>query len=432
MPSASSHCNKRASTAEQAVFEYFPPTTFDSIMKYTTHGTVSLSSRNPAEILDLLLASGELCLQDLSDRIQTYLIEQNTQWTNTHFVLAYRAAFQDESFSRLQAYCNETFEKRPEVIFNSSDFGLIPKRDLLRLLKQKNPTVPQVQVWESLIEWGLAQTPGLPNDIDSWSSMHWSDLKRTIRDAVPLIRFWRISPNDFLNKVIPFEKALPRTIFHDILRHYLVPQPPPQYTACAAPPPPYPEVDSAIINAHQVGMIANWIAWSKQTPLESKGGFQFKLLLRGSQDGFSPVQFHERCDSKGPTFVVIKVRGTGQIIGGYNPGTWLSEVKLFSTSYHNTNESFIFSFGVPRGYDDEKQSEPVWSRIKDSTKAVGQYAHLGPDFGESDLSMQGFDYHNEKLCFCRQDSYEFPIMGDGQEKVYFAVEEYEVFEVILK
>ncbi|CAG8546649.1 13028_t:CDS:2 [Ambispora gerdemannii] len=378
MPSANPHCNnKRASIFAQTVFEYFPPSIFESIIKYTYNGTVSLSSRNPSEILDLLLASGELRLQDLSDRIQTYLIEENTEWTNTHFVLAYRTAFQDESFKRLQAYCNEAFEKRPEIIFGSSDFGLLQKRDLLRLLRQKNPTVPQVQVWESLIEWGIAQSPGSPTDIDSWSSTHWSDLKRSIRDAIPLIRFWKISPNDFLNKVIPFEKALPRTIFHDILRHYLVPQPPPQYTVCAVSPPPYPDVESTLINAQQVGAIANWIAWSQQTPLESK-------------------------------------------------------VKFFSTSYHNTKESFVFTFGLPRSNDDEKQSEPIWSRIKDSTKAIGQYAHLGPDFGESDLSMQGFNYRDEKLCFCRQDSYELPIMGDGKEKVYFSAEDYEVFEVLLK
>ncbi|KAG9284965.1 hypothetical protein G9A89_009775 [Geosiphon pyriformis] len=419
------HTAQQQQLFAQRVFEYFPTTTFESILTYTYNGTVALEARNFAEILDLLLASGELCLQDLSARIQTYLVNDNTDWTQTHFALAYRTAFQDEAFRMLQVYCTETFEKRPEIIFRSKDFRRLQKRILLRLLKQKNPTIPQVEIWERLIHWGIYQSPNLQHlDMESWSSTHWSDLKRIIRDCVPLIRFYKISAHDFYEKVIPFEKALPRAIFHDILRHYLVPPPPPQYTAFA-PPPPYTGIDSQIINAQQVGLISNWISWSKQSPLESKTRFRFNLLLRGSRDGFSPLEFHSKCDCKGPTVVIIKVKGTNQIIGGYNPDNWLSEFKFFSTSYHNTTESFIFSLG------DSKNKEPIYSRIKDSAKAIGQYSHLGPDFGESDLSMQGFNYYDEKLCSCQQDSYERSIMeGSVKDRIYFSVLEYEVFQIV--
>jgi hypothetical protein len=46
--------------------------------------------------------------------------------------------------------------------------------------------------------------------------------------------------------------------------------------------------------------------------------YKFKLLLRGSQDGFSPKMFHELCDIP-HTITFIKVIGTEEIIGGYNP-----------------------------------------------------------------------------------------------------------------
>ncbi|CAG8706163.1 9543_t:CDS:2, partial [Racocetra fulgida] len=43
--------------------------------------------------------------------------------------------------------------------------------------------------------------------------------------------------------------------------------------------------------------------------------YDFKLLLRGSRDGFTPQIFHEKCDNQGPNLVVLKIRGDNQVIG---------------------------------------------------------------------------------------------------------------------
>ena len=45
--------------------------------------------------------------------------------------------------------------------------------------------------------------------------------------------------------------------------------------------------------------------------------FQTKLLFRGSKDGFSSEQFHNLCDNKGPTLVLVKSR-LGFYFGGFN------------------------------------------------------------------------------------------------------------------
>ncbi|PKY28727.1 hypothetical protein RhiirB3_481831 [Rhizophagus irregularis] len=50
--------------------------------------------------------------------------------------------------------------------------------------------------------------------------------------------------------------------------------------------------------------------------------YKFKLLLRGSRDGFSPGKFHGLCDGKPNTVTFIKVKGTDEILGGYNPSIW--------------------------------------------------------------------------------------------------------------
>jgi len=67
--------------------------------------------------------------------------------------------------------------------------------------------------------------------------------------------------------------------------------------------------------------------------------YEFKLLLRGSRDGFTPRTFHALCDDKPITVTFIKVKGTEEILGGYNPITWKS-----TNVWDCTKDSFIFSF----------------------------------------------------------------------------------------
>ncbi|EXX65415.1 uncharacterized protein OCT59_025345 [Rhizophagus irregularis] len=47
--------------------------------------------------------------------------------------------------------------------------------------------------------------------------------------------------------------------------------------------------------------------------------YKFKLLLRGSRDGFTPEKFHELCDGKANTVTFINLEGNEEILGGYNP-----------------------------------------------------------------------------------------------------------------
>ena len=46
------------------------------------------------------------------------------------------------------------------------------------------------------------------------------------------------------------------------------------------------------------------------------------LLYLSSRDGVSNAEFHRRCDNKGPTTVIARLR-TGYVFGGYTQGTLL-------------------------------------------------------------------------------------------------------------
>jgi hypothetical protein len=72
-------------------------------------------------------------------------------------------------------------------------------------------------------------------------------------------------------------------------------------------------------------LIACWIDKKRETPYKFKDiPFKFKLNYRANQEGFEINKFHENCDNKGPTVVIIKVRNSDEIIGGYNPLEWRS------------------------------------------------------------------------------------------------------------
>jgi TLD len=40
------------------------------------------------------------------------------------------------------------------------------------------------------------------------------------------------------------------------------------------------------------------------------------LRYRGSRDGFNLIDFHSRCDNKGPTISLFKMK-SGDVIGGF-------------------------------------------------------------------------------------------------------------------
>ena len=51
------------------------------------------------------------------------------------------------------------------------------------------------------------------------------------------------------------------------------------------------------------------------------GDYKWKLIYRASEHGYSAKTFHEYCDDKGPTLVVLKSSG-GWIFGGYTTQSW--------------------------------------------------------------------------------------------------------------
>jgi hypothetical protein len=74
----------------------------------------------------------------------------------------------------------------------------------------------------------------------------------------------------------------------------------------------------------------------------------WRLLYRGTRDGFGSSNFHSKCDQQSNT-VTIVLTTDGYIFGGFTPLAWDS-----SGTYKadNTGKSFLFSLTNPRNTED--------------------------------------------------------------------------------
>ncbi|RGB37540.1 hypothetical protein C1646_756783 [Rhizophagus diaphanus] len=162
---------------------------------------------------------------------------------------------------------------------------------------------------------------------------------------------------EFLNNVIPYRQILPYELY---------------------------------INSLKLFLNSNYRPSTKK--LENL--YKFKLILRGSRDGFKAEQFHEICDNQSCTVTIIKVQESNEILGGYNPIKWKS-----GNGYGITDDSFIFSF-----MNKENIENHIISRVKFADCAINYWNSYGPSFGIGDLKIHGVNS--------------------------FSVKEYEVFRII--
>ena len=76
--------------------------------------------------------------------------------------------------------------------------------------------------------------------------------------------------------------------------------------------------DTQIVNQQYDNKLREWLG----------NDYKWKLLYRSSENEYSAKSFHEYCDDKGPTLIIIKSSG-GWIFGGYTTQSWSGSIFLF-------------------------------------------------------------------------------------------------------
>eukprot|EP00984_Skeletonema_dohrnii_P028612 scaffold18662_cov101-Skeletonema_dohrnii-CCMP3373.AAC.5 len=135
-----------------------------------------------------------------------------------------------------------------------------------------------------------------------------------------------------------------------------------------------PQIDSIIITQHSDATILhNWLE-------EDGSGGELELLYRSSRDGQSNSAFHSKCNSEGPTVVIIEPT-EGGVIGGYTNTAWKSNGANVSA-----NKAFLFAlsgFGL---------LSPCKMKLKNASDQYAIFNHpvCGPVFGRGrDLKVNG-------------------------------------------
>jgi hypothetical protein len=154
---------------------------------------------------------------------------------------------------------------------------------------------------------------------------------------------------------------------------------------------------------------------------------RFKLLWRGSRDGFGAREFHRRCDGRANTLTLIEDT-KGNVFGGFTAVEW--EFSPFGHFPGDDNlRSFLFTLRNPRGVPPRKFA----LRVEKKQYAIWCESGYGPIFGDSCIQVSN-NCNNTDSHTLHFGSTNDNVSG-GKEvdfltgAAYFRVKEIEVFEI---
>ncbi|RHZ87609.1 hypothetical protein Glove_33g154 [Diversispora epigaea] len=365
---------------------------FDVILKYIYGGIVNLENVETKFIFDLMLVANEFKLEELTNKLETILIDTKASWLKTHFSLVYRSIFDRQNFKKLENYCIDIIVKYPNLIFESSDFTSLQESALVPLLKRDDLQMKEVEIWDYVIKWGIAQNPTLPIDLKEWTKENFITLKNTLQQCLPYIRYFQLSSTEIFDKIKPYKKIIDKQLWEDINQYFWASDRPvksiilPARSILVTELPPRTnepkEHFSTIISEDHAAEISAWIDRKTTNYLTTNNPYKFELILRGTRDGLNPQNFWDICHRHASTVVVLKVKGTDEIIGGYNPLAWDNSNIDYNHQQAVTNDSFIFSLR------NGNIQNSILSRVKNPNSAIlnigkGQQYLYGPFFGGS-------------------------------------------------
>ncbi|POG81464.1 BTB/POZ protein [Rhizophagus irregularis DAOM 181602=DAOM 197198] len=95
------------------------PEIFQIVLRYIYGGKISLEEYDNSDIVKIMIAANELSFHELIPYLESFLIENKTDWVEQHFDLIYQMSYENDSFLELRKYCIDLISKEPNKIFNS-------------------------------------------------------------------------------------------------------------------------------------------------------------------------------------------------------------------------------------------------------------------------------------------------------------------------
>ncbi|CAI2174885.1 14495_t:CDS:2 [Funneliformis geosporum] len=186
------------------------------------------------------------------------------------------------------------------------------------------------------------QTPEIKSEISELTQQDLEVLKNRLRNVLQHVRFFTMSYDEFWDDIWPLKGIFSDHLLDKLVDYNLnsiVKISPPTNSLTKRIPKKFD--DSNIISYGQANTLLNWI-FNEDVKIECKlhVSYDLKLVHCGSRDGMDLETFYELCGSEYAVLIVIKIKESEKVIGGYNPLSWNS----CRDDHLITSDSFIFSF----------------------------------------------------------------------------------------
>ena len=176
------------------------------------------------------------------------------------------------------------------------------------------------------------------------------------------------------------------------------------------------QFNSKIISLTDIAFVTE-----KISKINNSNLIEYKLLFRGTQNGFEARDFHKRCDRIWPTITIIK-SNNGSIFGGYTEELWESEE---NDECKEDKNAFCFSVDKNKIYE-----------IKNGEKAIKSSKDNGPIFYSKGFSIINIQNNPKKnrcnTCSVSESNYQNMIedyeINKGES--FFTVNEIEVYQIL--
>jgi hypothetical protein len=305
------------------------------IIRFIYCEKVDLTKLQGSDILELLEIVRTLDIKPLIICIKEHLIKHRYDFLKQNLVEILERTYQQELISELYDICLENICENPETLFNSDKFVNLKAHIMELILKRDDLLLDEIDIWNNLIKWGLAQHSNISHDVTKWNKEQITMMERTLHRFIPLIKFYNINSEDFFYKVLPYRELLPNQLIYKVQEFHMVPNRKLNVDIQPSRLKLVTDCDSILIDLRHFALFASWI--SKENVSIKNNPYKFNLLYRASRDGMTIEKFHSKCDNKGASILVIKIINSNQIVGGYNPIKW-------KIDWVHTPDSFIFLF----------------------------------------------------------------------------------------
>ncbi|GBB93013.1 hypothetical protein RclHR1_00210009 [Rhizophagus clarus] len=348
------------------------------IVRYIYCEKIDLTKLQGFDMLNFLKIVQIFDIKPLMIYTKEHLIKDQYDFLRQNFVEFLECTYQNELLSEVYDICLESICETPQILFCSDKFVNLKAHIMELLLKRDDLLSDEIDIWNGLIKWGLAQHSNISQDTTKWNKEQITMMEKTLHRFIPLIRFYDISSEDFFYKVLPYRVLLPNQLVYKVQEFHMVPNK--RLNVDIQSPRlkiVYDTFGSDLINSKHFALFASWI--NKKNVSVKKIPYKFILLYRASRDGMTVKEFHSKCDNKKSNILVIKIKNSNQMVGGYNPISWKIRNKFGCTQY-----SFIFLF------DNYKNTETgKFSRVINQEYAIRcsddklQFGSCNPDISDS-------------------------------------------------